>query len=280
MKNFRSMHRVSGIIMSVKITKALLENEFFKFQSFSFLPSTDKPIHPFFAICTHGYTASKNDCVPWAQRLALSGIPTIVFDLPGHYLGSFEELDKLDDLKEHATECFEIAYNQLKNQMQLHSTNSECNRLFLIGHSLGALLSIAALEQPVFKELEKLSIAIGLGAPTDGNHIFQSEFYEETMNIRKQLVSDELHPDQTIDWINDLKRNVPVKNQRIHLLTGEDDIVVGTSGAEDMKKLLEAKDCEVSLNVLKRLPHHEPRMAATHIYQFIKNNFLNKSPTT
>ena len=94
--------------MTVKIVKKILNNDYFTFNAMALLPSQDanEPSSiDTWAIFTHGYTASKRDCLPWAQRLAEAGIPAVIFDLPGHYLGSFHECESFEDFKEHAHEC-------------------------------------------------------------------------------------------------------------------------------------------------------------------------------
>ena len=45
-----------------------------------------------FAVFTHGYTADKSSIINWPIRLAEAGVSSILFDLPGHYLGTFSEV--------------------------------------------------------------------------------------------------------------------------------------------------------------------------------------------
>ena len=63
---------------------------------------------------------------------------------------------------------------------------------------------------------------------------------------------------------------VKLVNVSLHLITGLDDVVVGEGGLEAFKFELESKNNEVSFFEPRKLPHHEPSMAATHIYNFLK----------
>ncbi|MBL7665247.1 MAG: alpha/beta hydrolase, partial [Bacteriovoracaceae bacterium] len=76
--------------VALKITPHILKLKNFTVQALSFYyPKAEAQNNkPFRAIFTHGYTASKSDQLTWATRLAEAGIPTIIFDLPGHYLSS------------------------------------------------------------------------------------------------------------------------------------------------------------------------------------------------
>jgi hypothetical protein len=64
-----------------------------------------------------------------------------------------------------------------------------------------------ALDDSNFGELERMSIGVGLGLNpnTDKIHIFESNFYQKALNIRRQLVSDALDSDVVFAWIKDEK---------------------------------------------------------------------------
>ena len=69
------------------------------------------------------------------------------------------------------------------------------------------------------------------------------------------------------------KENMTVSGQRIHLITGEDDLVVGRGGMQAFVKVLEENFNIVTSEEPKKLPHHEPGSAAPHLYAFLKNHF-------
>jgi hypothetical protein len=122
--------------MTVKIVKKILNNDYFTFNAMALLPSQDAnepSTIDTWAIFTHGYTASKRDCLPWAQRLAEAGIPAVIFDLPGHYLGSFHECESFEDFKEHAHECFINGFLHLKESLLMEGLALIVSVLFLGG---------------------------------------------------------------------------------------------------------------------------------------------------
>jgi len=252
--------------MSVKIIKKTIETQDFSFNAMVFIPSTDVTQRSEWALFTHGYTASKSDCISWAQRLSEIGIPTCIFDLPGHHLGSYNEVKSFEVFKEKSHLCFLDAYHLLKDHI-----NGICETIILGGHSLGALLSIKALEINEFDHFKKIAIAVGLGISQHANvHLFESSFYEKTLNIRRQLVDPNIDSDLIFPWIKEEKLNLSVSNERIHLITGEDDVVVGFGGMEALQEVLEAHSNTVTTYTPRKLPHHEPSSASTQIYSFLK----------
>ena len=251
--------------MSVKIIKQTLKDENFTFNSMIFKAEkgiADKTV----ALFTHGYTASKSDQISWATRLSDAGISSIIFDLPGHHLGSFNEISSFETFTENAVNCFHLAYESL-----LERIDFEPEFLILGGHSLGALLSIKALELPTFSKIGKLAIAVGLGiSQHETVHLFNSSFYAKTLNIRRQLVCESIDSDKMFPWISSEKENISVSNQRIHLITGRDDIVVGLGGVNEFAEKLEGLGNNVSISEPARLPHNNPELAGSHIYSFLK----------
>lgn len=260
--------------MSVKLIKKTLENSYFCVNSMVFLPSknSSEPMQKdSWALFTHGYTASKRDCLPWAQRLAEAGIPSVIFDLPGHYLGSFNECESFDDFVNHAHEIFTEAFEYLKASLSAEGYDSKCSRVILGGHSLGALLAVKALELEAFQNIERIGIGVGLGIGQHKTaHLFETSFYEKTLNIRRQLVSPAIDSDRIFSWIKQQKLDANVKGQRIHLITGQDDVVVGAGGMEAQEFSLKELGNIVTTHNPRKLPHHEPIMAATHIHSFLK----------
>ena len=136
---------------------------------------------------------------------------------------------------------------------------------------MGALLSIKALELSTFKSLDKLAIGVGIGIGQHKTvHLFESSFYQKTLEVRRQLVDPNLDSDDVFPWIKDEKMELDIINQKIHLICGADDIVVGEGGAEILKNNLESLGNIVTLSEPKKMPHHEPSKAATHIYNYLK----------
>jgi hypothetical protein len=146
--------------------------------------------------------------------------------------------------------------------------------LILGGHSLGALLSLKALNITEFEKYNKIAIAVGYGIGQHKNtHLFETSFYQKTLNIRRQLVSAALDSDKMFAWIKEEKLKQEIQNQRIHLITGQDDVVVGEGGMEALKFDLESKGNEVTSSEPKKLPHHEPTLASTHVFNFLRREF-------
>lgn len=249
--------------METKLHYQILENELFKINSISFIPSNPHPKNCV-ALFTHGYTASKSDNLSWAQRLSEGNIPSIIFDLPGHKLGGYYPIKSFEDFKEHAHECFITAYDKLLSQIDFKP-----EQIILGGHSLGALLSLKALELDEFKDALAIGVGLGISQHKD-NHLFETEFYQKTLNIRRQLVDKNLDSDLVFPWIKDEKISYQVRGKRIHLITGADDVVVGQGGMEALHFMLQNLDNNVTMHEPKKLPHHEPSLASGHLFHFLK----------
>ena len=69
------------------------------------------------------------------------------------------------------------------------------------------------------------------------------------------------------------KEKISLAGQRIHFITGADDMVVGEGGTQRMVKNL-SSDNEVTMKIPEKLPHHLPEMAAGHIKKFLKEEGL------
>ncbi len=262
--------------MAIKIEKATLKNEFFSFDAIVVLPDAKLPDNykGQFGVFTHGYTASKNDCLTWAQRFADAGAPAVIFDLPGHYLGSFKEAESFDDFKAQAHLCFFEAYKFLNKSLKDNKIEIEMTDLIVGGHSLGALLALRALTLPEFESAKTTAICVGLGiSQHKETHLFESAFYQKTLDLRRQLVSPALSPENIFPWIKEEKLKLDLSNKRIHLITGLDDVVVGSGGAEALSFNLKSLGNEVSLNEPKKLSHHEPSSGASHINAFMRKEF-------
>lgn len=264
--------------MSSKVICLELSLPWFQVNALAFIPSPEKmPIKSEWALFSHGYTSHKGDCLTWATRMVEGGVPCMIFDQPGHYLGSFHEVNKFEDFTEHVHELFAEAYIRLQGllEQQLGFGQFPTNTgIILGGHSLGAFTSIKAMELPAFSKLNRLAVAVGIGiGQRQATHLFETAFYEKTLSIRRQLVSPKLDSKDVFAWIKEGKENLAVSGQRIHLITGEDDIVVGQLGMEAFLEVLEKHGNTVTVEKPKRLPHHEPGAATAHIYSFLKNHF-------
>ncbi len=275
--------------MSITLSKLQLHHLALKTQGFIFWPSPQKIILPSFALMTHGYSASKNDLFSWASKLCEEGITVCLFDLPGHYLGGFNDVEKFADFT-FAHELFAQGLENIRKNFFLryplyeHFNDSKKINLILAGHSLGALLALKALSLPAFVDYKRLAIAVGFGhglspdtTSHDQVHLFQTPLFKNTLNLRAQLVSPALCPENIFPWIKDEKASLELPGERIHLITGLDDVIVAPDGAERLKAQLEKKGSTVTLERPLKLPHHEAAAAATHIKSFLrKNNFIEK----
>jgi hypothetical protein len=263
--------------MSSKVCITELSTPWFQVNALAFLPHESAHLKKEWAIFTHGYTSHKGDCLNWASRLVDSGVPCLIFDQPGHYLGSFNEVSSIDDFKNHVHELFGEAYLRLQSLMEIHLPQRGHilpSTIILGGHSLGAFTAFKALELPIFNQVSKLGIGIGIGiGQRQATHIFETAFYEKTLSIRRQLVSPSLDSKEVFSWLKSEKENMTLSHQRLHLITGEDDVVVGAGGMEAFLKVLEDHQNIVSWEKPKKLPHHEPALATAHLYAFLKNHF-------
>lgn len=265
------------IFMSSKVITLELTMPWFQVNALAFIPSSERKIKSEWAVFSHGYTSHKGDCLNWATRLVENGVPVIIYDQPGHYLGSFHEVQSWEDFRDHVHELFGEAFNRLDGLMNQHVGVGQFPRptnIILGGHSLGAFTAIRALELPVFFDLGRVAVAIGAGiGQRQATHLFETAFYEKTLSLRRQLVSPCLDSKVVFGWLKTEKENMSVSGQRIHLITGEDDVVVGAGGMEAYIEVLERNGNVVSWDRPKKLPHHEPGAATPHLYSFLKEHF-------
>ncbi len=264
--------------MSVKVVPIELSLHCFQVNALAFLPSkTGVAIKSEWAIFTHGYTSHKGDCLNWATRIVEAGVPCVIFDQPGHYLGSFNEIHSFDDFKHHAHELFGEAFIALGLLLEKHLGHGQypsCTGVILGGHSLGAYTSLRAMKLPVFSELKRLNLGVGIGiGQRQSAHIFETAFYEKTLSIRRQLVSHHIDAKAVFSWLKEEKTHLSISGERIHLITGEDDVVVGPGGLEAFLEVLIKNVNDVTWERPKRLPHHEPGGASPHLYAFLKKHF-------
>lgn len=261
----------------MKIIRDYITFENDKTNAMYFIPDEMNEENPTFAVFTHGYTADKSSILNWCLRLTEVGVPCALFDIPGHFLGNYSEVASFDYFKEHAHTLFSSAFDGLTKSfleefpLNEHLLDAGSLKLVLGGHSLGALLSIKAASLNKFSDFEKRVIGVGLGmAPKDMVHLFDSPFYKSTLNIREQLVSKALTADNVFPWIKEEKERLSLKDNHVHLISGEDDLVVGEDGVERLKEVLERLGNVVSIDKPTRLPHHEPQLAASYVKKYIR----------
>ena len=259
----------------MKLIKIFLPWMNVQVQAFIYLPET--PRLDLFAIFTHGYTSDKSSVMPWAYKLMEINIASICFDLPGHYNGSFNEVDRFEDFKLKAHELFRNAEKVLMETLKAtfgKEIDFNRARLILGGHSLGALLALKALSNRSDFHPYQVVYALGVGlglAPKQVVHIFDTPLFKATMIYRAQLVSKALHPDLVFPWIKEEKLHLNFQDQVVHLICGEDDVVVGTNGAHELKAMLESCRNTVTLDSPRNLPHHKPEEAAVFIKKWIQS---------
>ncbi len=247
--------------MLKEIRKIKLKTDNLQSEGLLFIP--DKSESHYCGIFTHGYTSHKGSILTWAQKTIDLGIPCIIFDLPGHYLGSFNEVPDLKTFQIEAANLFEESFQTAKNVIPRIET------CIAGGHSLGALLAL--LKSFDSEHIEHL-ICVGLGSlKSEKPHIFTTPFFKDTMHLRSQLVSPSIHPNLILPWISKKKEGFLTKNKEIHLIGGKDDIIIGgENGIKNMADRLK-KHNDVDTHIFPKLPHHLPENAGLYIKNIIKN---------
>ncbi len=254
----------------IKIHKFYIDYEGEKTNALAFIPAGEMPPAKALAVFSHGYSSHKGSILNWPIRLAEEGMPSVIFDLPGHYLGNFSEVTSFENFKEKSPELFVKAHKEL-----VRLSGQSPDTVVLGGHSLGAMLSMMSLNLDYFTKLNPTLVCVGLGRlPVGAKHLFNSPFYKSTLKIRTELVCEELHPEKVFPWINEVKNNIKISDKRIHFITGEDDMVVGEDGTERMAEELIQQGNKVTIEKPVKLPHHLPEQAAGFIKKFLKSEKL------
>lgn len=264
--------------------RSVLEVGQLKGNAFLFFPSAQREFSPAYAIFAHGYTSHKGSLLNWGTRLAEKGIPTCLFDLPGHYLGGYHDVDHFEEFSAKAHHLFVAAKIEIEKILKDHYP-LESDRfldpatkvsLILGGHSLGALLSLKAMSLAAFDPYPKMAIGVGFGQSYSKNnrtHLFETDFYQKTLEIRKQLVSPAIAPEFIFPWIKNEKNNLMLTGQSIFLVTGEDDLVATPDRVQELAEYLRSQQNTVDVEIPQKLAHHLPELAASYLMKFIKKKF-------
>lgn len=252
-------------VTNIDVQKHVIETPQQKTHALSFNPVQSS--RQLVAVFTHGYTSHKDSILSWASRFAQEGIPCVLFDLPGHRLGHFYETPSLEVFTKETPQLFAKALSLVANE--------ETTTVVLGGHSLGALMATHALKSEAFKQYERLGICVGYGmAPSDRPHVFSSNFFAKTMEVRGQLVDHVIRPEEVFPWIKEQKETLQISGEKFFVLNGLDDVVVGRGAGERLKDKLVELGNEVDLDEPQNLPHHQPERAAPHLFAYIKKNYL------
>jgi hypothetical protein len=250
--------------VKVKIIKKIIDWGSGETNAFCFLPENKIST---VAILTHGYTSHKGAVLPWALKLAQIGIPSIIFDLPGHYLGSFGEVLKFEDFSQKSHKIFFHSLESFRDDLNFSSKF----KIVLGGHSLGSLLALKAIDS--FKDHEILCICVGHGLTQPGESmVFDSPFFKETMHIREQLISPVISPSYMFPWIQKEQQHLSLSNQKIILIWGRDDLVISEKSVLNLKEQLEKGNNSVFLEIANRLPHNNPELASSLIRKLVKEH--------
>ncbi len=247
----------------MSIFRKVLQTKHFKSDALLFVPENYNT--KIAAIFTHGFTSCKTPLLSWSEKLYQTGIASLIFDLPGHYLGGASEVLDLDLFATEAPELFEEGEKLLKLQLQVKTTA-------LGGHSLGALLALKFCQKHVDKHYP--IIAVGFAGPTlNGKHLYQEKVFEQMLEFRSQLVSPALHHHQVFPWIRKEKEALSLKEQTIFLLSGKDDLVAKEEDVVRLSERLNSQGNKVELLLSNKLPHHEPERAAPYIRDYLKKYY-------
>ncbi len=256
--------------MSIQIDRIELEADSLRVQALLFLPSPDCTTKSLCSIYTHGYTDHKGSLFNWGVHCAERSIPSLIFDLPGHYLGNYNELDSFENFENSTSKLFHEGLKKINSALK----GPAIKEIILGGHSLGALMALRSGTLPELGNIKKNFLAVGLGLdPIDRKHLFETKLYRRVLEARIQLISPHLHPDRMFPWTKDERANFQLEGQQIHFITGENDMVTAADGTQRLIELLIARGNRVTFDRPKNLPHHHPEMAVGLISSYIRNNF-------
>jgi hypothetical protein len=279
--------------LSPRIIPLELSTEHLLVNGLLFLPGSTEKVVPYFALMTHGFTSHKGSILNWAQRLCAQGICSLVFDLPGHYLGNFHDVPSFEIFKKETLQLYSEGLKKiqfwgnhffpLETDIFNPYLNSQ-HHLFILGHSLGALMGLRVLSEKIFHDIKITYVGVGLSFSfsddiSGTSHILETDFYKKTLMVREQLVHPVLQPKVVFPWIKSTKEKIisHITGQEIYLITGEDDVVATPKQVEHLGKSLQENGNWVKVIVEKKLSHHLPENAARMIAQIAKEklNFKN-----
>jgi alpha-beta hydrolase superfamily lysophospholipase len=225
------------------------------------------------AVFSHGFTSHFADLLNWASRLSEISVATTIFGLPGHKLGSDSEVQSLDDFEQYVPKTYCKATESLREELPKIEPGT---KLFVGGHSLGALLGLMSLEEEDFQDYELRGLAVGLGLLKENQRsLLSSPLFKQNMSIRNQLVSKALQSESMLPWLSKVKNNIKTQNRDIHLITGKNDIIMSSDSMLNMKRKLEEKGNRTSYEIPDNLPHHQPELASATIKKYVKSVLSN-----
>ncbi len=233
-----------------------------------FIPEKEK-IKNIVAIYTHGHTSHKGSLISWGIKHLDYGIPCVLFDLPGHYLGSYNEVESLEEFSNKAPFLFEKHFEEIQTLLPELSFEH-----FIVGgHSLGALMALKASETPFFNERPTLVMGVGFGSSPlhkKENHMLETPFFQRTLKVYQQFVSPALRSPEVFSWLKEEKKNLKTKNKDVYLLTGRDDLIANEEQVRHLAQQLEKNGCRVTTQIAENLPHHTPDRASVHLMSHLK----------
>jgi len=247
--------------MNYTIERQILDLNHFAVNSLLFIPKPEIKINCY-AIFTHGYTGHKGDILTWGQRLADCGITVLLFDLPGHFLGSFNDVPSFTDFKVNAYKLFDKAITYFNIQQN--------DKLIIGGHSLGAFLALQSLNYNCFNQYQTICICVGLGIQQQAKSLSEhNSIFHNMLKERSNLISKNLAPQKMFTWFYDRINSLSIYNQKIFLISGTNDFLIQENHISNLQNTLSINN-QVTVIRPDNLPHHCPDRAVIHIRKLLK----------
>jgi hypothetical protein len=253
-------------ILAFKIEPLQLESHGMKVNALFFRPEvpSDK-----IAVFSPGYTSHKASLLNWSTALMDKNISSLIFDLPGHFLGGHHPVPSFEIFAKHSPELFRLAVENIGTLLGKDSSELDCT---IGGHSLGALLALQALQEHAFPCRSINAVCVGLGIyPPGKTHVYATKLFEKTIAIRNGYVDPCLHSNIMFPWIGNSKQELKISKARVHLICGQDDLVVGGDGLNRLSDKLKELGNEVSCEQPLKLAHHLPELATKFVINFISS---------
>jgi hypothetical protein len=271
--------------MGVVIEFQSLRQATVQVEAIAFLPDINQELRHALAIFAPGYTDDKTPLLSWGFNLAAIGIATMVFDLPGHYLGSLYPLRSLEDFFRDTPLLFVEGFNSLAKRLVKRARFADSDvlkRSFTVvlgGHSLGARLAMEAAVLKCWSERSKILIGVAIGVGDQGSpHVLESEHFQGALEVRRQLVSPHLAPEKLTPRLKMMDQNFRLRNATVFLLTGQDDVFATPSRVQRLESILRANGNHVTTHIVRRLPHHDPKNAAPQIANYLTHALVSPTP--